>query len=240
MLKRFVTGAVRSAPSAPVDVTRTVYNGLCKAFMRELVVDLMSGASAGGINGAMLGCATTYDRRLHPDFVRNKWLVLGDLSLLLERSSKSDPRSLMRGGYFRKHLLLTFQALCGDPNADAADLASTARPEEQPRDAGAAKSEAPLLDVTTTDLAGTERLYADAWGGSWWRANTARGSSSAAGGLHRGEPCDGGSIVGVVSVRVRAVARQGRSCYGARRIRQPALRDRRWLLDNAPIKPCSI
>ena len=162
--KRFVTGAAKPAPTSSADVTRTVYNGLCEAFKRELVVDLMSGASAGGINGAMLGCATAHDRRLHPDFVRSKWLVLGDLSLLLQRSSKPDPRSLMRGRYFHQHLLLTFQALCGDAKADAADLASTARPNEQLGGAAAAQADVPLLDVTTTDLAGTERLYADAWG----------------------------------------------------------------------------
>ena len=162
--KRFVTGAAKPAPTSSADVTRTVYNGLCNAFKRKLVVDLMSGASAGGINGAMLGCATTHDRRLHPDFVRNKWLVLGDLSLLLERSSKSDPRSLMRGNYFQEHLLRTFQALCGDTKADAADLASTARPTEQLGGPAPTEADVPLLDVTTTDLAGTERLYADAWG----------------------------------------------------------------------------
>src|SRR2546423_4808556 len=36
---------------------RTIYNGLCRAFARALVIDLMSVASAVGINGALLGAA---------------------------------------------------------------------------------------------------------------------------------------------------------------------------------------
>jgi hypothetical protein len=51
---------------------RTVYNALCTAFRRELVLDLMSGSSAGGINGALLAAAIVHHRRLDPQFVRNR------------------------------------------------------------------------------------------------------------------------------------------------------------------------
>jgi hypothetical protein len=36
-----------------------VYNGICRAFERMLVVDILAGASAGGVNGALLGAVIT-------------------------------------------------------------------------------------------------------------------------------------------------------------------------------------
>ncbi len=163
--KRFLLGTPLPAPTPPqVLGTRHVYHELCRAFRRELVIDLMSGASAGGVNGAMLGCATTHHRRLHPDFVRRKWLELGDISLLLQRTSKPDPRSLMRGCEFHVNLRNVFEALTGGSSADALDRAQTALPAEQAVTRTATDGLVPWLDVTTTDLQGTERTYADAWG----------------------------------------------------------------------------
>lgn len=141
--------------------TRTVYNGLCKAFDRELVFDLMSGASAGGINGALLGCAISHNRRLHPDFLRDKWLDLGDISELLHRTSRPDVRSLMRGEYFYEELKKTFGELIAQPTG----FDHGAVPESQGGQAASAP-QIPLLDVTTTDIKGTERVYGDQWGGT--------------------------------------------------------------------------
>jgi patatin-related protein len=142
---------------------RTVYNGLCKAFDREVVFDLMSGASAGGINGALLSCAITHDRRLHPDFLRDKWLDLGDIEKLLHPTSRPDVRSLLRGKYFYEELEKTFEALIATPDPTAFD--HSALPDSQ---GGHTDHEAqvPLLDITTTDIKGVERLYADDWGGT--------------------------------------------------------------------------
>ena len=69
----------RRAHLAPEPVTaadRRVYNALCEAFRRVLVIDLMSGSSAGGINGALLGASIRHRRRLNPNFLRNRWLEL--------------------------------------------------------------------------------------------------------------------------------------------------------------------
>lgn len=153
----------RSPPECP-EVPRTLYHGLCDAFDRQLVIDLMSGASAGGINGALLSCAITYDRRLHPDFLRDKWLDLGDIARLLHRTSRPDVRSLMRGRYFHESLRTAFTELIGTPNADGFDPAAI--PATQPAGTHDDGQLAPSLDITTTDIKGTERTYADAWGGT--------------------------------------------------------------------------
>src|SRR4051812_33301191 len=52
--------------------TRTVYAAICKSLSRRLVVDVMSGSSAGGINGALLAAAIVGQRRLHPEYIRQR------------------------------------------------------------------------------------------------------------------------------------------------------------------------
>jgi hypothetical protein len=76
---------------------RTVYHALCSGFRRELVIDIMTGASAGGINGGLLAAGMVAGRRLHPDYVRRQWLTLGDFADLMHVPSTADPRSLMQG-----------------------------------------------------------------------------------------------------------------------------------------------
>ena len=39
----------------------------------------MAGSSAGGVNAALLAAASTRARRLHPTYVREKWVGLGSL-----------------------------------------------------------------------------------------------------------------------------------------------------------------
>src|ERR1700742_5110848 len=63
-----------AARRAHVERGRPVYTALCEAFARVLVLDVMSGASAGGINGALLAAAIVNGRRLEADFVRNQLL----------------------------------------------------------------------------------------------------------------------------------------------------------------------
>lgn len=145
---------------------RSVYHALCAAFSRELSVDLMAGASAGGVNGALLGCASVHRRRLHPDFVRDRWLELGDLSQLLQRQSTADPRSLMQGDRFHDGLEEVFGVLAAVPGADPTGLALTALPTGQvDRLADHPPQPVPQLDVTATDLRGSEYVYRDAWDG---------------------------------------------------------------------------
>ena len=125
---------------------RSIYGALCDAFRRELVVDVMTGSSAGGINGALLAGAMANRRELLPNFLRNRWLDLGDFSKLLKPTSAVDPKALMRGDYFGQQLRLTFDAL----------LATAESP---------LRAVIPALDVTTTDTAGRPLEFRDAWGG---------------------------------------------------------------------------
>ena len=123
---------------------RSTYAALCRAFRRELVIDVMTGSSAGGINGALLAAAMTTGGSLEPDFVRERWLDLGDFSTLLQPLSNGRPESLMRGDWFAQQLGSTFAEVMGD------------RP---------VTGLCPVLDITTTDLAGTPLQFRDDWGG---------------------------------------------------------------------------
>jgi len=62
------------------------------------VVDIVSGTSAGGINGALLAAATTSDLDVETVAeMRDTWLELGSLTTLLRPTTEDDPPSLMRG-----------------------------------------------------------------------------------------------------------------------------------------------
>lgn len=154
-LERFFTGAAPRPTAATDAPERRVYAALCRALRRRLVLDVMSGASAGGINGALLGAATTHRRRLHPDFLRRAWVELGDLDQLLQPVSLAGPHSLMQGEQFHAGLHDAFRdlretdRLCRIPNGQATLDPSPA---------------AVKLDVTTTDVLGRERHFLDTWG----------------------------------------------------------------------------
>lgn len=131
---------------------RRVYDALCECFGRRLVVDILTGTSAGGINGALLGAAIAKDGRLDPGFVRDKWLELGDLSRLLQDQKEEAPTALMKGTEFHDDLKSTFEELLKTGPGPVGR--GTSRPVV-----------IPSLDVTMTDLIGVERRFRDAWGG---------------------------------------------------------------------------
>jgi hypothetical protein len=135
----------------PTPPERTLYNALCQAFDRALVVDLMSGSSAGGINGALLAAAIRHGRALPPDFVRQRWLDLGDLSEILHPTTEPSPESLMQGTLFHTRLLQAFE--------DLLDSEKTNPPPEH----NALEKLDVALDVTATNLVGERRAFADAW-----------------------------------------------------------------------------
>src|SRR5918997_5418259 len=121
----------------------TAYQALCDAFRRELVVDVMSGTSAGGINGALLAAALAKGVALEPEFLRNRWLDLGDFSKLLQPLGTRGPVSLMQGAFFARQLERAFEDLCGGANV--------------------AEPLVPALDITTTDIGGRPLKFADTW-----------------------------------------------------------------------------
>ena len=127
-----------------------IYDALCECFGRRLVFDILTGASAGGINGALLSAAMVNERPLTPKFVRERWLDLGDLSRLLHDTTDEEPAALMDGDMFHDELLRTFEKILEPMPATA--------------DAEAEGPTIPSLDVTMTDVIGVERRFMDTWG----------------------------------------------------------------------------
>ncbi len=138
-------------------IERSVYAALLDAFDRRLVVDIISGASAGGLNGALLSAAMWHGKRLDPKFLRDQWLDIGNFSLLLQPVSQSKPKSIMQGGVFYDGLVNMFNVLCspkGDGGANELE-------GDQGRKLGAEEA---LLDVQVTTIEGEQRGFVDEWG----------------------------------------------------------------------------
>jgi predicted acylesterase/phospholipase RssA len=135
----------------------SIYKALCRCFGRRLVLDILTGSSAGGINGALLAAAMVEGRRLDADFVRERWLDLGDLSKILRNEQEQSPISLMDGVEFHEHLLTTFKAVLGSDDTVAG--VGRCGPSVE------SHASIPSLDVTMTDVVGVERRFRDAWGG---------------------------------------------------------------------------
>lgn len=157
---------------APPGDARTIYHALCDAFDRELVIDLMSGSSAGGINGALLAAAICSRQRLHPDFIRDKWVTLGDFETLIHPLKTKAPTSLMGGARFHAELLRTFQELLptdavSSERGEEEEWQSTRRklglPAAQDAERGRLIDQAGL-EVTATDVKGDDQSFRDAWG----------------------------------------------------------------------------
>ena len=55
------------------------------------VLDILCGASAGGVNGSLLAAALRSARRLPADLLRDRWLELGDFSKLLRPTTEQLP-----------------------------------------------------------------------------------------------------------------------------------------------------
>jgi predicted acylesterase/phospholipase RssA len=139
---------------------RRIYHALCDAFDRRLVLDIFAGASAGGLNSAFLGAAIHRGRRLHPDFMREKWLKIGDFGGLLQPTNKPTPTSVMQGEVFEEALLAAFTDLMTPrANATLEDPDLCALPPAQ----ASLPSSRPLLDIQTTNVVGRQYGFRDAW-----------------------------------------------------------------------------
>jgi predicted acylesterase/phospholipase RssA len=144
-------------PESDTRPARAVYHSLCAVFRRRLVLDLFAGASAGGLNSALLGAAIHTRRRLHPDFLRRKWLDLGDFAGLLQPTNQPEPKSIMRGELFADAMSRAFVELM---------RAGTAVPDLCALPPGQEALEAfrPPLDIQVTSVLGEQRGFVDAWG----------------------------------------------------------------------------
>src|ERR1700704_2500075 len=85
---KFFDGADRGDPEYD---TEDVYFELLREIGRDVelraVVDIIAGASAGGINGAMLARALSHD--LPMDALRKLWLDYADVTVLLSPDAKA-------------------------------------------------------------------------------------------------------------------------------------------------------
>src|SRR6478672_7104494 len=147
--RRAHRGPEKMAAGDAEGAVRSLYTSLCEVFKCRLTIDVMTGSSAGGINGALLAATMVEDRRLHPDFVREQWLKLGDLADLLHEPTDKAPRSLMQGVKFATALNNVFKQLCSHPGDALIEL-----PPGQDEHPG---PPLPQLDVTVTDVRGTGR-----------------------------------------------------------------------------------
>jgi patatin-related protein len=132
-------------PATPTDeLSGEVYGGLLELTRSTPRVDIVAGASAGGLNGALLAMALVHRSDL--EMLRSLWLDKAGLSRLLRGPLDADPPSLLKGDeYFLPELRSAFEAL--------------QRGERLPPD------DVPIrLIMTTTLLTGDIRTFADELG----------------------------------------------------------------------------
>lgn len=82
----------------PAGSRSTTYQQILDLTQSEASVDVITGTSAGGLNGVLL--ATAWAHRSPTEIVvgmRETWMTLGSIDELLRSSSESDPPSLLRG-----------------------------------------------------------------------------------------------------------------------------------------------
>jgi patatin-related protein len=146
--------ARRTSPGASADPppasTSALYSALAKAFNRRLVIDILTGASAGGLNGALLAGVIVHGKELRPEFLRERWLDIGDFGSLLKPIDEQKPTSVMQGQKFFNAVKKAF-----------ADLLESEAP---PKPAVEDEPLPVLLDVQVTNVVGHQRQFVDDWG----------------------------------------------------------------------------
>ncbi|MDQ3629313.1 MAG: patatin-like protein [Actinomycetota bacterium] len=122
------------------------YGGLMRLFGLRARADVISGTSAGGINGAALALSQV-NRNAKVSLLREMWAEQGRMETLLQRPFKGSPASLLRGDdYFLPKLTEAMQRLTRDWDPATED--------ERPVD----------LTITTTLLEGARTVTTDALG----------------------------------------------------------------------------
>ncbi|MGE5674835.1 MAG: patatin-like protein [Mycobacterium leprae] len=125
-----VQSSRREYLNLPAPDTSLPYHELLKAMGVEFVVDVISGTSAGGLNGVFLARALATGGSL--EHMGGLWREIGDFANLTDWGNEKAPKSLLNGAYFEQKLKAALAEVKG------------ARPL------------VPVLDlhVTTTDLYG--------------------------------------------------------------------------------------
>lgn len=135
-----LTRASAGDPDPALDVWRKV----CELAKREVIVDVVAGTSAGGLNGSVLADAIARRRVLPP--MRDLWLRQGRLQRrsLLRPAGNGTPDSVLDGGFFAEAVTEVL--------TDTAETASTVR------------EDAVTLLVTASALEGSSVAVVDAGG----------------------------------------------------------------------------
>lgn len=85
------------SPGRPAPVVDPIYSRLLQTSgYGSVVVDVIAGASAGGLNGVLMGCSIVHGVRFD-HHIRNLWLRLGDLGRLVRAPGVRRPRSPLDG-----------------------------------------------------------------------------------------------------------------------------------------------
>ena len=121
--------------------TGELYGELMAILAQQARVDVISGASAGGINGILLSSAIFSGSGL-PESLREIWIGLGDFRSLLRSPSDRDPPSLMKGD----------QVVLAKLRETVAEIYAGSRGRKRP-------SEGVYLYVTATDLLGKWLMF---------------------------------------------------------------------------------
>jgi predicted acylesterase/phospholipase RssA len=88
-------GIARELDRLRSETGNSVYHRLQNLMQTDIVIDVISGTSAGGLNGAFLAASVAYDSRLTD--LRGTWLRDGAMLSLLRDPSGRELRSLLQG-----------------------------------------------------------------------------------------------------------------------------------------------
>jgi predicted acylesterase/phospholipase RssA len=87
----------RAADAPPGQPASEVYRALLgRAGYDRVVVDVLAGTSAGGLNAVLLSCALLYDMPFGAR-IRDLWLQVADILRLCRPANDHDPQSLLQG-----------------------------------------------------------------------------------------------------------------------------------------------
>ncbi|MBA2311208.1 MAG: patatin-like protein [Actinobacteria bacterium] len=144
-LRLSVSGETNAAGTKTVGMYRKL---LRAAGYSSVTIDVISGASAGGLNGALLSTTLMYG--VDFDAMKTVWLSVADIEGLMRKPSESEPDSILMGDeYFLRRLNETLAAM-----TQATQLQSPPSEKEEKR-----------LDLwlATTLVQGSDVLVYDDW-----------------------------------------------------------------------------
>jgi patatin-related protein len=137
------------------DHTSAHYRSLLRLGHMRAVVDVVTGTSAGGLNGTLLAAAWHLDLPAS-DFsgIRDTWLDLGDLEKLLRSPREDDPPSLLKGDEYFGHEIRALLDRWRDRQAQPSRRTTVAPAQARPID----------LVVTVTTINGDVESRTDDFG----------------------------------------------------------------------------